>query len=63
MSKETRKIQKFLFLPKRINNQTKWLIKAIWEEERHEEAYFNWFNPIFGDPIKVWSKWKPTKFR
>lgn len=52
---------KFLWLPKSIAGQTKWLWWFKWEEARHKIYKRNLFNLLAGmEP--AWSDWKPTKW-
>lgn len=57
----TRTQTKFLFLPKWIGSQVKWLTTATWEEEKtYQPTRSSLFNPFaIGDN---WTEWKPTKF-
>ena len=60
-----RTVTKFLWFPKTIDGETKWLVTASWQEQFVEEIYYK--QPI--DPIidlecqdcVIWV-WKPVKW-
>ena len=53
---------KFLWFPKSIEGQTRWLVDAYWKECRYEYLSINWFNPILDGCVSGWSDWKPLNW-
>lgn len=57
-----RDVEAFLWLPKRIAGDWKWVVTAKWEEKSKLHYNINWFSPILGGRLANWSKYNPTKW-